>query len=104
MNKSELIEHIAKNADINKAHATRAQKVRTQARRQHGITLVETLVALTFVAVLVSALYGHMAGRLSWGFNGTAETRCIAGYLHVVGASGTATQVLDANGKGVPRQ
>ena len=45
MNKSELIEHIAKNADINKAHATRALEatlgaIKTMLRKGGAVNLL----------------------------------------------------------------
>ena len=75
--------------------------------RQSGMTLIEMLVGFVFVAVifLIAApiMFGGAPsnGNVTWGINGTTESRCIEGYRFVLDQKGNARQILDEFGKGV---
>lgn len=76
-----------------------------------GFTLIEVMIVLAIcgilLAIIVPAIFGHSGGdpngvgSMSYGVNGLTETRCIRGYEFVVGANGSAQQVLNAQGGGV---
>lgn len=72
-----------------------------------GFTMIEALIVIAIVGIiaaiavpLVIGISPLSKGNISFGLNGATETRCINGYLFVVGADGGARQVLDEFGKG----
>lgn len=74
-------------------------------KRAKGFTLVELIMVLAVVAMLILVAVGGVNNtELSYGVNGLSETRCIAGYKHVVGEQGQARQILDENGRGIKCQ
>ena len=73
---------------------------------QRGISLIEVLVIAAIIAILatvaIPAIVGHDAtSNITFGINGTTESRCIEGYKFVVDNKGNARQILDEFGKGV---
>lgn len=73
---------------------------------QRGFTLIELmiavvigLIALTMIANAIGFINSN--GSVSFGINGTTESRCIEGYKFVIGQDGNARQILDEFGKGV---
>lgn len=75
--------------------------------KQRGFTLIELMVVvvigLTVLMMIVNAV-GFASGNnsVSFGINGTTESRCIEGYKFVIGQDGNARQILNELGKGVP--
>lgn len=75
--------------------------------KQHGVTLIEMMVAVVFVAILYLIAFPVIFGttntnaNVSWGVNGMTESRCIEGYKFVLDQKGNARQILDEFGKGV---
>ncbi len=76
--------------------------------KQRGVTLIEMMVGIVFVAVLflIAAPImfggnGNGNGNVSFGVNGLTESRCIEGYKFIIGQDGNARQILDEFGKGV---
>lgn len=61
------------------------------------------LIKIGVVAILVCALVFACspASIVSFGINGLVETRCIGGYLFVIGENSSARQVMDEFGRGV---
>ena len=74
------------------------------ANKQTGFTLIEAMVVLAVVGIVASVVVGAVTagsnGALSFGVNGATESRCIDGFRFVIGADGSARQVLDEFGKG----
>ena len=73
---------------------------------QRGMTLIEVLVIAAIIAILalvaVPAIVGHDAtSNITFGINGTTESRCVEGYKFVLDNKGNARQILDEFGKGV---
>lgn len=70
---------------------------------QYGFTLIELIVVVVLIALIALMVFtaSDQKSAISWGVNGITETRCIAGFKHVVGEGGQARQVLDENGRGV---
>lgn len=73
--------------------------------RQQGFTFIELMIVIAIIAILAvvgHAMYSGNMQSLSWGVNGVAEERCIAGHVHVVGKDGNVRQVFGARGTGIP--
>lgn len=74
-------------------------------RNSRGFTLVELMIALA-IAVMAGMMMWvavnstNEGSNLSWGINGVSETRCMNGYLFVVGPDGSMRQVMDQLGRG----
>ena len=73
---------------------------------QRGMTLIEVLVIAAIIAILalvaVPAIVGHdTTSNITFGINGTTESRCVEGYKFVLDNKGNARQILDEFGKGV---
>ena len=68
-----------------------------------GFTLIELMIVFAMIAIVGVVVAGSSEGQsnISFGINGLTETRCINGYQFIVGSSGSAQQVLGANGGGV---
>ena len=71
-----------------------------------GFTLIELLIALAITGMVAAVIAGAALGNnpvnnMSFGVNGTVETRCIDGYKFMVGYRGQVSQVMDADGHGV---
>lgn len=78
---------------------------RLRTSSQKGFTLIELMIVIAMIGMVAALLVPVMSGKgssLSWGVNGLAEERCIAGYAHVVGERGQARQILSARGTGIP--
>lgn len=73
-------------------------------RANKGFTAIEVIMVIAVVAMLILVAAGPKNNDFSYGVNGLTETRCIAGYKHVVGEQGQARQILDENGRGVKCQ
>lgn len=71
--------------------------------RQNGFTLIELIIAIVMISIVGSIIYGAMNpnSSVTYGANGMTETRCINGYLFVVGRSGSVQQVIGEGGGGV---
>lgn len=83
---------------------------------QYGFTLIELIIALALVSILVTfiesrikksntdsgTLTEYTVSESNVGVTDISETRCIKGYSFVQGSSGTVTQIMDSNGKGIP--
>ncbi len=73
--------------------------------RQQGLTFTKLMIViaiLAIVSVVWPSMYSGSMQSLSWGVNGVAEERCIAGHVHVVGKDGNVRQVFGARGTGIP--
>lgn len=73
--------------------------------RQQGLTFTKLMIViaiLAIVSVVWPSMYSGNLQSLSWGVNGVAEERCIAGHVHVVGKDGNVRQVFGARGTGIP--
>lgn len=80
----------------------------TFAMKNRGFTVIELLVAIMIIGIAGMLIAGGVAGitagsvsEISYGINGTTETRCISGVKFVVGSNGHPTQVMSTDGKGV---
>lgn len=74
--------------------------------KQRGFTLIELMIGVVFVMVILSFTGGAVGvlgggNTISFGFNGTTESRCIEGYKFVLDQNGNSRQILDEFGKGV---
>lgn len=74
--------------------------------KQRGFTLIELMIGVVFVLVLLSIIAGGVGAlsgnsTISFGINGTTESRCIEGYKFVLDQNGNSRQILDELGKGV---
>lgn len=72
-----------------------------------NFTLIEAMIAISILGILTAILIPAMSGKSpvsSYGVNGLTETRCINGYQFIVGANGSAQQILGSNGGGVECQ
>ena len=72
--------------------------------KSKGFTLIEMMIVfaiLSIAALFAFGLTNQNTSNVSWGVNGTVETRCISGYQFVVGHRGQARQIVDEMGKGV---
>lgn len=80
-------------------------KLRTLPARQQGLTFTKLMIVIAILAIVSVVWHGMYSGNLqslSWGVNGVAEERCIAGHVHVVGKDGNVRQVFGARGTGIP--
>jgi len=74
---------------------------------QRGVTLIEIMIGIVFVAVIFLIALPVMMGvpvsngNVSIGVNGMTESRCIENYKFIIGQDGNARQILDEFGKGV---
>lgn len=73
-------------------------------RANKGFAVIELIMLIAVVAMVVLVAAAPRNNDFSYGVNGITETRCIAGYKHVVGEQGQARQVLDENGRGIKCQ
>ncbi len=74
--------------------------------KQRGFTLVKLMIGVIFVLVFLSIVAGGVSAlsgnsTISFGINGTTESRCIEGYKFVLDQNGNSRQILDEFGKGV---
>jgi hypothetical protein len=76
--------------------------------KQRGFFLIETgvvivlgLTIIMFAVGFVNAITGTGTSNISYGVNGTAESRCIEGYKFILDTKGNTRQILDEFGKGV---
>lgn len=74
--------------------------------KQRGFTLIEMMVVIVVAMVVLMIMAQGFAGlsgngKVSVGFNGVTESRCIEGYKFIIGQDGHARQILNELGKGV---
>lgn len=72
--------------------------------KQAGFTLIELIIVVVIVLIIAtigSNLYYGNGTSITYGANGMTETRCINGYLFVVGQSGSVQQVIGEGGGGI---
>ena len=78
--------------------------------KHHGFTLIEMMVIiavlLIFLLLAAPVLFSERKdttnpSNISFGFNGTIESRCVEGYKFLVDNKSGARQILDEFGKGV---
>lgn len=58
------------------------------------------MLFIFFMLLLVGFNLPKSNSNINFGFNGIVETRCINGYMFVVGQDGSVRQVIDSFGKG----
>lgn len=67
-------------------------------------TMIELMIVAMICFIVISVISGAINSKnssFSYGINGVSETRCINGYMFVVGSSGSTQQMLNENGGGI---
>lgn len=75
-------------------------------KENNGFTLIELIIVVAVIAIIaaiVIPLFTDVTSdrTLSIGYNGAVETRCVDGYKFIIGADGSAKQVMSEFGEGV---
>jgi prepilin-type N-terminal cleavage/methylation domain-containing protein len=69
---------------------------------QKGFTLIELMIVIAIIGIVVSIFLPLLDGKSSkWSVFGWTEEVCVGGYKFVQ-ARNAITQILDAQGHGVP--
>lgn len=69
-------------------------------KRQSGFTIIEGLVVAAIAAILLAIWLGPKNQSFK-STVGTADVRCVAGYLLVIDGKGHGSQLISETGKGV---